>query len=85
MIPLWGFRKSANYTEVFYPAQDSLIHILAKSDNCNIELVCYQKITFDFEIDLSTKDNYLDFIRLNVNKFFLEYEYGIITRIVLQK
>ena len=59
--------------------------ILAKSDNCNIELVCYQKITFDFEIDLSTKDNYLDFIRVNVNKFFQEYEYGIITRIVLQK
>jgi len=60
---MWGFRKFANYTEVFYSAQDSLMLILAKSDNCNIELVCYQKITFDFEIDLSTKDNYLDFIR----------------------
>jgi len=35
---MWGFRKSANYTEVFYPAQDSLIHILLKSDNCNIKL-----------------------------------------------
>jgi len=44
---MWGFRKFANYTEVFYSAQDSLIHILVKSDNYNIELVFYQKITFD--------------------------------------
>jgi len=40
---MWGFRKFANYTEVFYFAQDSLIHIFVKSDNCNIELVCYKK------------------------------------------
>ena len=63
LIPLRGSRKSANYTEVFYPAQDLLIHILAKNDNCNIELVCYEKITFDFLLELSTEDRNLDYLR----------------------
>ena len=63
MIPLPGFRKSANYTEVFYPAQDSLILILVKRDNCNIELVFYQKITFDSLIELSTEDRNLEYLR----------------------
>jgi len=36
---------------------------LAKSDNYNIELVCYEKITFDLLLELSTEDRNLDYLR----------------------
>ena len=54
---MWCLRKSANYTEVFYLAQDSVIHIFVNSDNCNIELVCYEKIIFGLKLELSTEES----------------------------
>ena len=58
-----GFRKFANYTEVFYRAQDSPIHISAKSNNCNIKSIVYQKITCNLWLELSTEDSNLDYLR----------------------